>query len=65
MWLTPGAAVVEFTDTGRVTDPLAGRRRPDLEQVGGRGLYLVNHLCDLVQLRTSASGTTIRLTAWL
>jgi len=37
---------------------------PSPEQEGGRGVYLVNQLCDLVQLRSSAEGTTIRVTTW-
>jgi hypothetical protein len=48
LWTEPGAAVLQFTDTGRLTDPLIGRHRPALDQTGGRGLYLVHHLCDLV-----------------
>jgi anti-sigma regulatory factor (Ser/Thr protein kinase) len=35
---------------------------PDRE--GGRGLYLVNQLCDLVQVRSSDQGTTVRVTTW-
>jgi anti-sigma regulatory factor (Ser/Thr protein kinase) len=65
MWLETGAAVVEFSDSGRVTDLLTGRLTPSLEQEGGRGVFLVNQLCDLVQLRSSAGGTTVRLTTWL
>jgi anti-sigma regulatory factor (Ser/Thr protein kinase) len=64
MWLDGSAAVVEFSDTGVVTDPLVGRRTPTLEQEGGRGLYLVNQLCDLVQVRSSGRGTTVRITTW-
>jgi anti-sigma regulatory factor (Ser/Thr protein kinase) len=60
-----GAAVVEFSDSGRVTDPLAGRLMPSLEQTGGRGVYLVNQLCDLVQLRSSDHGTVVRVLTWL
>jgi anti-sigma regulatory factor (Ser/Thr protein kinase) len=65
MWVEPGAAVVEFSDSGRLPDPLAGRLMPPLEQEGGRGLYLVNQLCDLVQLRSSVEGTTVRIFTWL
>jgi anti-sigma regulatory factor (Ser/Thr protein kinase) len=65
MWLEAGAAVVEFSDSGEILDPLLGRLSPSLEQEGGRGLYLVNQLCDLVQLRSSARGTTVRLVTWL
>jgi anti-sigma regulatory factor (Ser/Thr protein kinase) len=65
MWTAHGAAVVEFTDSGELTDPLVGRLTPPLEQEGGRGVYLVNQLCDLVQLRSSPQGTTVRITTWL
>ncbi|MGY1633011.1 anti-sigma factor RsbA family regulatory protein [Geodermatophilus sp. SYSU D01186] len=65
MWSEPGATVVEFSDRGQVTDPLLGRRRPDPGQAGGgRGVYLVHQLCDLVQLRSSPAGTTVRVTTW-
>lgn len=65
MWMQPAAAVVEFSDSGRVGDPLTGRLMPSLEQEGGRGVFLVNQLCDLVQLRSSEQGTTVRITTWL
>lgn len=64
MWLDSTAAVVEFSDAGVLTDPLSGRHPPTREQVGGRGLYLVNQLCDLVQLRSSERGTTVRVITW-
>jgi anti-sigma regulatory factor (Ser/Thr protein kinase) len=65
MWVQDGAAVVEFSDAGHVTDPLIGRRSPALDAEGGRGLFLVHQLCDLVQLRSSPSGTTVRVVTWL
>jgi anti-sigma regulatory factor (Ser/Thr protein kinase) len=65
MWVQDGAAVVEFTDAGHVTDPLTGRLTPTHEQEGGRGLFLVHQLCDLVQLRSSPEGTTVRVVTWL
>jgi anti-sigma regulatory factor (Ser/Thr protein kinase) len=64
MWLDEEAVVVEFSDAGHVTDPLTGRRMPELDSVGGRGVYLVNQLCDLVQLRSSPQGTTVRVITW-
>jgi len=64
MWLEESAAILEFSDTGTLSDPLAGRLRPDADQDDGRGLYLVNQLCDLVQLRSSDSGTTVRVITW-
>lgn len=65
MWLEPGAVVVEFSDAGRLVDPLSGRLAPSLDPVDGRGLYLVNQLCDLVAVRSSDAGTTVRVTTWM
>jgi anti-sigma regulatory factor (Ser/Thr protein kinase) len=64
MWLDETAAVLEFSDAGTLTDPLTGRLRPPPDPDGGRGLYLVNQLCDLVQLRSSDAGTTVRVITW-
>jgi anti-sigma regulatory factor (Ser/Thr protein kinase) len=62
LWSQDGVVVCEITDAGRITGPsLLGRTVPDLRQEGGRGLWLANQLCDLVQIRSSAAGTTIRL----
>jgi anti-sigma regulatory factor (Ser/Thr protein kinase) len=65
MWTDAGAAIVEFSDAGHLQDPLTGRLHPPASQDGGRGLYLVNQLCDLVQVRTSPEGTTVRVLTWL
>ena len=65
MWLEPDAVVIEFSDAGHIADPLTGRISPPLDSVGGRGLYLVHQLCDLVQVRSSPQGTTVRVLTWL
>ena len=65
MWREPGAVIVEFSDSGHLTEPLTGRLTPPVDAEGGRGVYLVNQLCDLVQLRSSADGTTVRLLTWV
>ena len=65
MWSEPGATVVEFSDAGHLIDPLVGRRPPDVGRWGGRGVYLVHQLCDLVQIRSTSAGTTVRVTTWL
>lgn len=64
MWADAAAAVVEFHDAGRLADPLTGRLAPRPGGAAGYGLYLVNQLCDLVQVRSSTAGTTVRLTTW-
>jgi anti-sigma regulatory factor (Ser/Thr protein kinase) len=61
IWLDRDAVVCEIADTGRIHDPLAGRRAPTTGRIGGRGLWLINHLCDLVELRSGADGTVLRL----
>jgi anti-sigma regulatory factor (Ser/Thr protein kinase) len=65
IWRTADALVVQVDDPGRCNDPLVGRRRVDGANSSGRGLWMVNQLCDLVQLRSGASGTTARLHTWL
>jgi anti-sigma regulatory factor (Ser/Thr protein kinase) len=65
IWLEPGHLVVELEDAGTIEEPLAGRLRPEPTQEGGRGLWLANQLCDLVQIRSGSSGTRIRLRAAL
>jgi anti-sigma regulatory factor (Ser/Thr protein kinase) len=62
-WRDEGRLLVEVEDRGRIEDPLVGRVRPDISQVGGRGLWLANELCDLVQIRSGEAGTTVRLHA--
>jgi anti-sigma regulatory factor (Ser/Thr protein kinase) len=61
LWPDDERLLVEVEDRGRIEDPLAGRVRPHVAQVGGRGLWLANELCDLVQIRSGEQGTTVRL----
>ncbi|MGH8993031.1 MAG: anti-sigma factor RsbA family regulatory protein [Acidimicrobiia bacterium] len=61
VWRDTDTLVCEVRDQGHIRRPLAGRERPADDQESGRGLWLVNQLCDLVQIRTSAAGTTVRL----
>jgi anti-sigma regulatory factor (Ser/Thr protein kinase) len=60
VWREPGAVVCEAGDRGLIRDPLVGRVAPPVDQYGGRGLWLANHLCDLVQIRSSLDGTVVR-----
>ena len=61
IWRSGDSLVCEISDRGRIPDPLVGRRRPGMDQVSGYGLWIANHACDLVQVRTSPSGTVVRL----
>jgi anti-sigma regulatory factor (Ser/Thr protein kinase) len=65
LWRDGGVVVCEVTDAGRLTGPpLLGRQYPDVDRIGGRGLWLVNQVCDLVQIRASPAGTTVRVHVW-
>ncbi|HET8565677.1 MAG TPA: sensor histidine kinase [Solirubrobacterales bacterium] len=61
LWREGGRILAEVEDRGRIEDPLVGRIRPDITQEGGRGLWLANQLCELVQIRSGAGGTAVRL----
>jgi anti-sigma regulatory factor (Ser/Thr protein kinase) len=60
VWHTAQEIVCQVQDQGWITDPLAGQRRRPADEPG-HGLWLVNQVCDLVELRTGRAGTTIRL----
>src|SRR5215472_4273852 len=60
VWHDEAEILCQVHDQGWITDPLAGRvkRPPDGR---GHGLFLVNQVCDLVELRTGPGGTTVRM----
>jgi anti-sigma regulatory factor (Ser/Thr protein kinase) len=61
MWVTDRDLICQVQDEGELPDPQAGLTRPDPSASGGgRGLWVVRQLCDLVEIRTGRSGTTIR-----
>jgi anti-sigma regulatory factor (Ser/Thr protein kinase) len=60
-WHEGDAVVCEVRDRGYLDRPLAGRESPAHDTEGGRGLWLANQFCDLVQIRSSESGTVVRL----
>jgi anti-sigma regulatory factor (Ser/Thr protein kinase) len=61
VWRTEDALICEIADDGSIDDPLAGRVRPELDASSGRGLWMVNQLCELVQVRATPTGTTVRV----
>jgi anti-sigma regulatory factor (Ser/Thr protein kinase) len=60
VWHDEAEVLCQVHDQGWITDPLAGRVKqpPDGR---GHGLFLVNQVCDLVELRTGRGGTTVRM----
>jgi len=61
IWTAGNELLCQVQDTGCIPDPLAGRRRPDADAGGGHGLWIVYQVCDLVELRSTAGGTVIRV----
>jgi anti-sigma regulatory factor (Ser/Thr protein kinase) len=60
VWSDAAEILCQVHDHGWIADPLAGRvRRPPDGR--GHGLFLVNQVCDLVELRTGRGGTTVRM----
>jgi anti-sigma regulatory factor (Ser/Thr protein kinase) len=60
-WTDRDVLLCEVRDRGHIEDPLIGRLPPPLDRHGGRGLWLVHQLCDLVQIRSSPSGSVVRV----
>lgn len=60
-WLDRDGVMFEVRDRGYLGHPLAGRESPAVDSEGGRGLWLANQFCDLMQIRSSDAGTVVRL----
>lgn len=63
-WIEPRALVFEVADKGVIHNPLVGRVPSLALAEGGRGVWLANQLCDLVQVRSSGAGTVVRVFTW-
>jgi anti-sigma regulatory factor (Ser/Thr protein kinase) len=61
VWEDPDGLVCEVRDGGHILQPMIGREEPSIGQIGGHGIWLVNLVCDLVQVRSSAGGSTVRM----
>ncbi len=61
IWRSGGEIICQIEDSGQIADLLARHRAPLAELPGGKGLWMVNQVCDLVQARTGPAGTTTRL----
>src|SRR3954468_2292592 len=66
IWTSPDEIVCEVSDSGGgMKDRLAGYDQPSEPGLGGWGLLLARKLCDDVAVRSSPTGTVIRLTMGL
>jgi len=60
-WREGATLLCEVRDAGWIEAPLVGRERPAPDAQGGRGMWLVNQLCDLVQIRSAPAGSVVRV----
>lgn len=60
---SPGAVVVTVRDHGGGIPGDISPRLPSPQTLGGRGLWLVHHLCENVTIDTSTAGTVVTLSA--
>jgi anti-sigma regulatory factor (Ser/Thr protein kinase) len=60
IWISGHEVICQVHDGGWITDPMAGRKRPPPD-ASGQGLWVVNHVCDLVERRSGPAGTTTRM----
>lgn len=61
LWREDGALVLEVSDRGRFSRLPIPETRPDPRQERGRGLWIVDQLCDSVRIRSGSGGTSVRL----
>lgn len=61
VWEENGRIVCEVRDEGFIDDVLVGRLRPAITEERGRGIWFAHQVADLVQLRSSPSGTRWRV----
>ena len=60
IWTSGHELICQVHDDGWITDPMAGRKRPPPD-ADGQGLWVVNHVSDLVETRSGPAGTTTRM----
>jgi len=61
LWREPDALLLEIHDPGNFSRLPIPDNRPDPTQERGRGLWIVNQLCDAVRIRSGTDGTSVRL----
>jgi anti-sigma regulatory factor (Ser/Thr protein kinase) len=61
IWHDGDEVVTEVRTPSAIEDVMVGRRRPAADALQGRGLWLINQICDLTELRSGTSGMTLRM----
>ena len=60
-WEEDDSFVCEVRDGGVISEPLVGRVRPPEGAHSGRGLWMVNLICDLVQIHSGQGPNRVRV----
>jgi anti-sigma regulatory factor (Ser/Thr protein kinase) len=61
IWHDADEIICQITDEGYISDPHVGSHPPDPGATTGYGLWMVNQVCDKVDLHSDPVGTTIRM----
>jgi anti-sigma regulatory factor (Ser/Thr protein kinase) len=61
LWRDERYVLCDVFDSGQARNGLMGYLLPNPDSEGGHGLWITRQLCDLVEVRTAPSGTTVRL----
>jgi anti-sigma regulatory factor (Ser/Thr protein kinase) len=61
LWRNGHRVVAEVSGRGRLEDPLSGRFRPGPRASHGWGLWVINQVCDLVELRQHEDRVRLRM----
>jgi anti-sigma regulatory factor (Ser/Thr protein kinase) len=61
IWTEEETLVCEVGDSGHIADRSVGHVRPTPAQHTGRGLWVVNRLCDRVQIHSTPTGSVVRV----
>ena len=61
IWNDGDEVVTEVVSPSAINDVMIGRRRPAADALQGRGMWLINQICDLVELRSGTAGMTLRM----
>lgn len=65
LWQDGSALIFQTHGRAHLQDPLVGRLPAGQESPLGQVLRSANDTCDLVQVRSGANGTTVRIHTWL
>lgn len=61
IWQVDKRLVCEVTDRGTTSGTGDGHQRTSPRRLEGHGLWMVTRACDLVELQTGLTGTSVRV----